>query len=212
MPYVGWGDAFVDLDNSGWLDLILVNGHVYPQVETGKGGTAYREPKLVYLNQHDGTFRAANGDSGKDILVPQVSRGLAVADLFHRGVLDIVVENLDGSPMILESRPDPAHRWIGLTLEGSPANKLALNVRVRVSAGKLQQLGEVRSGGSYLSQSDLALHFGLGSAQVIDKLEVFWPGGATQTFNKVAANRFYTLKQGGVLAPVGEPGRATPHP
>ncbi len=202
VPYVGWGDAFVDLDNSGWLDLVLVNGHVYPQVETGKGGTAYREPKLIYMNQHDGTFRAAGATAGKDVLVPQVSRGLAVADLFRRGVLDIIVENLDGSPMILESRADPANHWVSIALEGAPTNKLALNARVRVTTGKVHQLGEVRSGGSYLSQSELALHFGLGAARTIDKVEVNWPGGATQAFTQVPVDGFYKLKQGGQLTPI----------
>ena len=203
-PYVGWGDAFVDLDNSGWLDLVIVNGHVYPQVDNGAAGTSYREPKLVYINQHDGTFREEGAETGNAVRVPQVSRGLAVGDLFHRGALDLVVENLDGSPMILESRPDPANHWMGLTLEGSPTNKLALNARVRVTTGKLQQLGEVRSGGSYLSQNDLALHFGLGRAQQIDKLEVMWQGGATQTFTDVRIDRFYKLKQGGTLIVSGQ--------
>ncbi len=203
-PYVGWGDAFVDLDNSGWLDLVIVNGHVYPQVDNGAAGTSYREPKLVYINQHDGTFREEGAETGNAVRVPQVSRGLAVGDLFHRGALDLVVENLDGSPMILESRPDPANHWMGLTLEGSPTNKLALNARVRVTTGKLQQLGEVRSGGSYLSQNDLALHFGFGRAQQIDKLEVMWQGGATQTFTDVRTDRFYKLKQGGTLIVSGQ--------
>jgi hypothetical protein len=196
VPYVGWGDAFVDLDNSGWQDIVLVNGHVYPQVDNSNAGTSYREPKLVYLNQHDGTFKEVGADTGKAALVPQVSRGLAVGDLFHRGALDIVVENLVGEPMILESKPDPANHWISLRLEGAPKNRLALNARVRVTTGKLVQLGEVRSGGSYLSQSDLALHFGLGSAAKIDKLEVLWPHGGTQVFTGVQADHFYRLKQG----------------
>jgi hypothetical protein len=203
VPYVGWGDAFVDLDNSGWLDFVLVNGHVYPQVDTGKAGTAYREPKLVYMNQHDGTFRESSARAGKAVLVPQVSRGLAVGDLFHRGTMDLVVENLDGSPMILEARPNPSHHWIGLLLEGGATNRLALNARVRVTNGKMQQLGEVRSGGSYLSQNDLALHFGLGVAQQIDTLEVMWQGGETQTFKNVRGDRFYRLKQGGLMVPEG---------
>ena len=200
-PYVGWGDAFVDLDNSGWLDFLLANGHVYPQVDSGAAGTRYREPKLVYLNQYDGTFRASSPELFKAAQVPQVSRGLAVADLFHHGSLDIIIENLDGSPMILESKPNPANHWIALTLEGASTNKLALNCRVRVTTGKAQQLGEVHSGGSYLSQSELALHFGLGPARLIDKLEVFWPNAASQVFTKVNPDRSYHLKQGGTLVP-----------
>ena len=199
VPFVGWGDAFVDLDNSGWLDLILVNGHVYPQVNNAKLGTAYREPKLVFQNQRDGTFKDVSAQTGGAVGTPQVSRGLAVGDLFNRGRLDIVVENLAGSPMILEAKSNPANHWVSFELEGSPNNRLALNARVRVSTGKVQQLGEVRSGGSYLSQSDLRLHFGLGSASRIDKVEVLWPNGGTQVFENIAADRFYRIKQGGTL-------------
>lgn len=165
-------------------------------METGKGGTAYREPKLIYLNQHDGTFLAAGGAAGKDVLVPQVSRGLAVADLFHRSVLDIIVENLDGSPMILDSHADPPTIGSASRSRDAPTNKLALIARVRVTIGKVQQLGEVRSGGSYLSHSELALHFEVGAAQKIDKVESIWRGGAIQTFTQVPADGFYKLSRG----------------
>ncbi len=199
VPFVGWGDAFLDLDNSGWLDLILVNGHVYPQVDNAKLGTAYREPKLVFQNQRDGTFKDITAQTGPAAGVPQVSRGLAVGDLFNSGRLNMVVENLTGAPMVLEAQSNPAHHWISFDLEGSPANRLALNARIRVTTGKLQQSGEVRSGGSYLSQSDLRLHFGLGDASRIDKVEVIWPNGATQTFEDVPADHFYHLTQGASL-------------
>ncbi len=200
VPYVGWGDAFLDLDNSGWLDIILVNGHVYPQVDNAKLGTSYREPKLVFQNKRNGTFENISALTGSAVSIPQVSRGLAVGDLFNRGRVDIVVENLTGAPMILESKSNPTHHWVGFELEGSPANRLALNARVRVTLGKQQQLGEIRSGGSYLSQSDLRLHFGLGDAARIDDVEVLWPNGNSQVFHDVAADRFYHLKQGESLA------------
>jgi enediyne biosynthesis protein E4 len=209
VPFVGWGNAFLDLDNSGWLDLILVNGHVYPQVDNAKLGTAYREPKLVFQNQRDGTFKDVSAQAGSAIAAPQVSRGLAVGDLFNRGRLDIVVENLTGAPMILEAQSNPAHHWVSFDLEGIPTNRLALNARVRVTTGKLQQLGEVRSGGSYLSQSDLRLHFGLADTSRIDKVEVIWPNGSTQIFDNVAADRFYRLVQGGPLSPGRESQRTT---
>jgi hypothetical protein len=177
-----------------------VNGHVYPQVDNAKTGTAYREPKLVFQNQRDGTFTNISAQTGSAVTVPQVSRGLAVGDLFNRGRLDIVVENLTGSPMILEAKSNPSHHWVSFELEGSPANRLALNARVRITTGKVQQLEEVRSGGSYLSQSDLRLHFGLEDAARIDKVEVLWSKDNIQVFQDVAADRFYHLKQGGVLA------------
>lgn len=198
-PYVGWGDAFLDLDNAGRKDLILVNGHVYPQVDNVKMGTRYREPKLVFLNQEDGKFRDVSEQSGEAVRVPQVSRGLAVGDLFNSGRLDIVVENLTGGPMILEAKSDPANHWVSFDLEGSPKNRLALNARVWVTTGKATQMDEVRSGGSYLSQSDLRLHFGLGRSARIDKVEVLWPNGGRQVFENVASDHFYHLKQGSIL-------------
>ena len=198
-PYVGWGDAFVDLDNSGWLDLMLVNGHVYPQVDSVKIGATYREPKLVFQNQRNGSFREVGAQTGPAVLVPQVSRGLAVGDLFNTGRLDIVVENLTGGPMILEAKSNPANHWVSFELEGSPANRLALNARIRITTGKLQQMGEIRSGGSYLSQNDLRLHFGLGDAARMDQVEVLWPNGRSQVFHDVGADCFYDLKQDGVL-------------
>lgn len=197
--FVGWGDAFVDLDNSGWLDLVLVNGHVYPQVDNAKLGTAYREPKLVFQNQRNGNFKDVSAQIGNVVTMPQVSRGLAVGDLFNRGRLDLVVENLTGPPMILEARPDPANHWVSFELEGNPSNRMALNARVLVTTGTMQQMNEVRSGGSYLSQSDTRLHFGLGTSAKVDKVEIKWPDGTSQTFTDLSADRFYHLKEGGRL-------------
>jgi len=202
VPFVGWGDAFLDLDNSGWQDIFLVNGHVYPQVDSTKTGTVYREPKLLFRNRHDGTFEDVSASSGEALRVPQVSRGVAIGDLFNTGRMDIVVENLVGGPMILETRPTPSHHWISLDLEGAPSNRLALNARVRITTGLLTQIGEIRSGGSYLSQNDLRLHFGLAGASTIDRMDVLWPNGATQSFTSVSADHFYHLKQGGAPAPI----------
>jgi hypothetical protein len=201
-PYVGWGDAFLDLNNSGWLDLVLVNGHVYPQVDAAGTGVHYREPGLIFLNQHDGTFREATAAVSPALKKPQVSRGLAVGDLFNRGALDVVIENLTGEPMILFSRPDPSNHWISIQLQGKPRNRLALNARVKLTANGITQLQEVRSGGSYLSQSDLRLHFGLGKSTQIDTLEIQWPGGTPQVFHDVRPDHFYRCEQGGPLQAV----------
>ncbi len=210
-PYVGWGDAFFDLDNDGWPDLIIVNGHVYPQVDTKDIGTSYHEPKLLYLNQHDGTFRDISKLAGPAIQTPQVSRGLAVGDLFNDGRLEIVVENLEGEPMILQTQGGPRNHWVSFELEGAKGNRLALNARIRATAGDLVQLEQVQSGGSYLSQSDLRIHFGLGGHEKVDKLEVFWPSGKVETLTNVAADHFYTLKEGEGISPArsgaaGKPG------
>jgi len=195
-PYVGWGDAFVDVDNDGWPDIIIANGHVYPQVDSKDIGTRYREPKLLFLNERDGTFRDVSKEAGAALQIPQVSRGLAVGDLFNDGHMEIVIENLEGEPMILRTEGGPLNHWISLALEGTKDNRLALNARVRVTSGNLVQEDEVRSGGSYLSQNDLRLHFGLGKSDHVDKVEIVWPSGATEVVTQLAADRFYTVCQG----------------
>ncbi len=194
--YVGWGDAFVDFDNDGWLDFFLVNGHVYPQVDSVNKNVAYREPKLMFLNQHDGTFKDISQSVGDAIQIPQVSRGMAIGDLFNDGKLEAVIENLVGAPMILRPEGENQNHSITFQLEGVQSNRLALNARVRVSAGKLVQLGEVISGGSYLSQSDLRVHFGLGTHSRADKTEVIWPNGKKETFADLAADHIYVVKEG----------------
>ena len=152
---VGWGDAFVDFDNDGWQDVLIVDGHVYPQVDSVPAGPKYREPKVLFLNQRDGTFKDISQEAGAAIQIPQVSRGMAVGDLFNDGRLEAVVENLVGGPMILRPEGGAHNHWISFQLEGVKSNRLALNARVRATAGSLVQLGEVISGGSYLSQNDL---------------------------------------------------------
>ena len=199
--YVGWGDAFVDFANDGWQDLFLVNGHVYPQVDAFRVRTSYREPKLLFLNQHDGTFLNISRSVGPAIQIPQVSRGMAIGDLFNDGRLEAVVENLKGQPMILRPEGGPPNHWISFQLEGVHCNRLALNARVRATAGDLVQLGEVISGGSYLSQNDLRLHFGLGKHTFLDSARILWPDGRVDTVLHLAADRFYTVREGqGVIA------------
>jgi len=206
IPYVGWGTAFFDFDNDGWPDLFLVNGHVYPQVDTLDVGARYREPKLLFLNRHDGTFRNLSEMVGPAIQIPQVSRGAAFGDLFNDGRIDIVVENLDGKPMILRNEDlrnagENHNHWIGFELSGTKSNRLALNARVKAVAGDLSQVDEVRSGGSYLSQNDLRIHFGLGSRDRVDRVEILWPSGKTEILSNLAADRFYAVKEGEGVVP-----------
>jgi enediyne biosynthesis protein E4 len=201
IPYVGWGTAFFDFDNDGWLDLFMVNGHVYPQVDTLDVGARYREPKLLFLNRHDGTFDNISELVGPAIRVPQVSRGAAFGDLFNDGRVDIVVENLDGKPMILRNEGGNHNHWIEFELTGAKSNRLALNARLKAVAGDLVQVDEVRSGGSYLSQNDLRIHFGLGSHERLDRVDIFWPSGKTETINNLAADRLYAVKEGEGVVP-----------
>ena len=198
--FVGWGDAFVDLDNDGWVDLFLVNGHVYPQVNAAGVGIKYREPAVLLRNNRDGNFTDVSREAGPAIQTPQVSRGLAVGDLFNDGHMELVIENLEGQPMILRPEGGPQNHWVGIALQGTTSNRLALNARVRVTAGDLVQTDEVRSGGSYLSQNDLRLHFGLGAHARIDKLEIFWPSGANEVLTSLAADRIYTVVEGQGIA------------
>jgi enediyne biosynthesis protein E4 len=161
------------------------------------------------LNSHDGKFRNVSNLLGPAFQIPRVSRGVATGDLFNDGRIDIVIENLEGGPTILRPRGGPPNHWISLELEGTKTNRLALNARVKATAGNLVQTGEVLSGGSYLSQNDLRLHFGLGERPRVDKVEIFWPSGKTETLNDLAADHFYKVKEGeGIVSTEGE--RSTP--
>ncbi len=190
------GAAFVDFDNDGWQDFFLVNGRLYPQVDTVPRSTRYLEPKLLFLNQRDGTFRNVSRQVGSALEIPEVSRGAAMGDLFNDGRIEAVVENLVGEPMILRPEGGPQNHWISFLLEGVKCNRLALNARVRTTAGGLVQVGEVLSGGSYPSQHDLRIHFGLAKHERVERAEILWPNGAKETLTNLAADRFYVLREG----------------
>jgi len=193
---VKWGDAFIDFDNDGWLDLIVVGGHVYPQADSVPASGGFREPKLVELNQKDGTFCDASDQAGPAIQEKRVSRGLAVGDLFNDGNMDVVVEDLVGSPMILRNQGIPGQHWVSFELAGTKSNRLAIGARLKIVAGGMTQTDEIHSGGSYLSQNDLRVHFGLGAATKIDSLEVRWPSGAVDVVKDLAPDKFYAVLEG----------------
>jgi hypothetical protein len=201
LPYVKWGTAFFDADNDGWLDLIVVNGQVYPQVDTLPTGARYKEPKVFELNQKDGTFCDASDQAGPAMTVPRVSRGLAVGDLFNDGNIDIVIEDLAGEPMILKNSGIPGHHWVIFELQGTKSNRLAIGARLKLTAGGMTQSGEIHSGGSYLSQSDLRVHFGLNAATKIEAVEVRWPSGATETIKNLDVDRIYSVLEGRGIVP-----------
>jgi enediyne biosynthesis protein E4 len=202
LPWVKWGTAFFDADNDGWLDLITVSGHVYPQVDTLPSGGGYRQPKLLQLNQQDGTFCDASDQAGPALKEKHVSRGLAVADLFNDGNVDIVIGDLDGSPMILKNHGIPGRHWVSFELAGVNSNRLALNARIKIVAGGVTQTEEIHSGGSYLSQNDLRIHFGLAAAKKIDAVEIRWPSGKIETLSELAPDKFYSVLEGqGVVSP-----------
>jgi enediyne biosynthesis protein E4 len=206
---VGWGDAFVDLDNDGWVDLVQLDGHVYPQVDTKDVGTRFREPEVVFLNMHNGTLRDVSAEVGAAVSEPRVSRGLAVGDLFNDGHMELVIEDLEKGPVILRAESTAENHWLGLALAQEKGDRLALNTRVRVVAGDLAQVDEVRSGGSYISQSDLRLHFGLGAHAKVDAVEIRWPDGTREQLKDLAADHVYTVLKGQGVVPAdrARPGR-----
>ena len=195
IPLVGWGTHFLDYDNDGWLDLLVVNGHVYPQVERAGLATSYAQPKLLYHNNHDGTFTDVTSPSGAALSARAVSRGSAVADLDNDGDLDLVVNNLDGAPTVLRNDGGNRQNFLVVDLEGH-SNRSAVGAIVTVRAGDLVQRGERRSGDSYLSHSDARLHFGLGMRTAVDSVEVRWPNGTVQRFGEVSANAFIKIVEG----------------
>jgi enediyne biosynthesis protein E4 len=204
LPYVKWGTAFFDADNDGWLDLIVVGGHVYPQVDKLPSGARYQEPKVLEMNQKDGTFCDASEQAGPALRLARVSRGLAVGDLFNDGSIDVVVEDLTGAPMILKNAGLPGRHWVSFELQGTKSNRLAIGARLKLVAGGMTQTEEIRSGGSYLSQSDLRVHFGLNAASKIDSIEIRWPSGKIETLKNLDADKFYSVLEGEGLVPAGK--------
>lgn len=195
-PYVGWGTGFFDLDNDTWLDLFVVNGHVYPQMDQIASGAKYKQGKLLYINQADGTFCNATEQGGAALSELRVSRGAAFGDLDNDGDVDIVVEDLDSTPMILQNQGEKSNHWVNLELRAKEGNPLAIGARITIKAGGITQTEEIRSGTSYLSQNDLRIHFGLGKATKIDSIEIRWNSGKVETIKDVAVDKFHAISEG----------------
>lgn len=196
IPFVGWGTDFADFDNDGWVDLVLVNGHVYPQMDQVKTGLGYAQRKLLYRNNRDGTFTEIAARAGEPLIRKQVSRGAAFGDIDNDGDIDVVINNLDGAPMILRNDGGNLNNWIAIKTVGSKLNTQGLGARVRVVAGDLVQFNEVRSGGGYLSQNATRLHFGLEKRTKVDLVEIHWPGGHEDKVRNIAANQCVVIQEG----------------
>jgi len=209
--YLGWGTMFFDFDNDGWPDLLLVNGHVYPEVDKFKLGSNYEEPRILYHNNGNGTFSDVSASAGAGITTPASSRGLAVGDLWNDGKLSAVISNMNAHPSLLVNQVRSPNHWIGIKTVGTKSNRDGIGARVIVKAGKRLLVDEVRSGSSYDSQSDMRIHFGLGAATKIDSLEVRWPSGLAEHFENLAVDKIHTLKEGaGVTTPAPNPPAASP--
>jgi hypothetical protein len=197
LPFVGWGAAFLDYDNDGHLDLLAVNGHVYPQMDQARLGASagYRQRKLLYRNRGDGRFEEVATQFGAVLTDERVSRGMAVGDLDNDGRLDVVINDLDGSPQVLRNELEGAGNWLLVKLKGKGKNTDAVGAVVRAKTGVRTQMRVVQSGTSYISQEDMRRHFGLGAEKQVDVLEVLWPDGTTTKMENVKPNRLVEIAQ-----------------
>ena len=198
IPFLGWGTDFLDYDNDGWLDLLVVNGHVYPLVDRMPWHTSYAQRALLFRNL-DGRRFEEIGAAGGALAVPRVSRGSAVADFDNDGGLDIVINNLDGQPTL--ARNDGGGRaghWLKVRLIGDPSQQCprdAVGSVVLATSGGVTRRGEVASGRGQMSQSDLRVHVGLGAATAVDRLDVRWAGGKTASYRIEGVDRVVTIDQ-----------------
>lgn len=190
LPYVGWGTKFFDYDNDGWVDLFVANGHVYPQIPT------YRQRNLVHHNNRDGTFTEVAAQLGAPFLEKGVARGAVFGDLDNDGDVDIVINNLDGAAQVLRNDGGNASNSVLIKTVGVKSNRDGIGARLKVVSGDLAQVDEVRSADSYISQSDLRLHFGLEKKTKIDLIEVRWPSGTVDKITNINANKILTIKEG----------------
>jgi hypothetical protein len=194
--WLGWGAAFVDLDNDGWLDLLLTNGHVYPEVRQVKSEAGYEQPKVVYRNLGGGRFEDVTARLGPPVTLPRPARGAAFGDIDNDGWIDVAIANVNDHPDLYRVSGDPSRHWIELKLVGTTSNRDAIGARVHLIAGGVEQWQEVRGGGSYLSQNDLRVHFGLGAATIVDRLDIRWPNGGEEHWAHLAADRLHTMTEG----------------
>jgi len=196
LPLVGWGTTFFDMDNDGWLDLFVANGHVYPQMDNVKGSAAYAEPMLLHRNLRNGTFEEVSKAAGFADMPLKSRRGAAFGDIANNGNIDIVLLNVGEPPSLLLNTNKISNHRVLFRLVGTNSNRAAIGARVTIHAGGMTQFDEVRGGSSYLSQNDLRLHFGLGSVASIDLVEVRWPSGKIETSEHISADKIYTIVEG----------------
>ena len=204
--YLGWGCGFFDMDNDGWADILICNGHVYPEVEQLKTEAGYAQRKLLYQNLHNGHFADVSFQAGPGISEPSPSRGAAFGDFDNDGDIDVVVNTVNDYPQLLRCDLKLDHHWIKVRTIGTKSNRSGIGARlmcVTHPPGETkphQQIDEVRSGGGYFSQNDLRVHFGLGKAEKVDVLEIRWPSGQVDTLKDIKANQVIFVKEGAGIA------------
>jgi hypothetical protein len=193
---VCWGASFFDMDNSGWLDLLIACGHVYPQIDSLDNNPHYRQPIFLERNNRDGTFDEVGKEAGLEDLPLQSRRGAAFGDIFNTGNIDVVLVNVGEPPTLLLNQNNAPNHRVLFKLIGTKSNRAAIGARVTIHAAAIRQIAEVRAGSSYLSQNDLRLHFGLGKSTKIDSVEIRWPSGKVETLENVAGDSIYTIVEG----------------
>jgi hypothetical protein len=193
--YLGWGIQFIDVDNDGRKDIVMVNGHVYPEVERGPLNYKYRQPRLLYWNTGGGKFKDLSNNSGPGISQPWASRGLAVGDLGNDGSVEVVINNLDSRPSLLKNF-GPKQNWLMVRCVGTKSNRDAVGARIYVYVGDRRLSGEIQTGASFLSQNDPRVHVGLGDDLSYQRIEVQWPGGPREVFPGGKANQIVVLTEG----------------
>jgi hypothetical protein len=193
---LSFGGGFFDYDNDGWLDLFIANGHVYPEVEQASLDVHFKQINSLFHNEGNGKFVETTKMAGSGFETPYVGRGVAFADFDNDGFVDLVVANNGDPPLLLRNSGGNGNHFVNVKLVGRKSNRDAMGARIRVAAGGLRQIREVAGGGSYLSQSDLRAHFGLGKATRIDSIEVVWPSGQKQVFRDLEADKFYRIEEG----------------
>jgi len=185
---LGWGVAFTDVDDDGWRDLVIANGHVYPEVEGKQLGDTYLQPTVLFRNLGAGKFTDVTGQAGPAFQSPRSARGLAVGDLDGDGRPEIVLVNMNAAPSLLKNTGPHGH-YLNVSLAGTKSNRSAIGARVTVTAAGRKRIDEVMSGGSYYSQNSFTLHFGLGQTTEVENVEIRWPSGIVQTTGKVPVDQ-----------------------
>ena len=193
--WLGWGAGFADFDNDGWLDILLTNGHVYPEVRGIRAEAGYEQRKVVYHNI-EGRFEDVSERLGPPATTPKAGRGTAFGDVDNNGTIDVVINNVHDVPDVFLTTAPPDRHWLEVQLVGRPSNRSAIGARLRFVTGEVVQLGEVAGGGSYLSQNDLRVHVGLGSAAQVDRLDIRWPNGREEQWTNLKADQLITLTEG----------------
>lgn len=200
--FLGWGCGFFDFDNDGWPDILICNGHVYPEVEQLKTEAGYAQRKLLYHNLRNGHFADVSFQAGPGISDPSASRGCAFGDFDNDGDLDVVINTVNDYPQLLRCDSKLSNNWIKVRTIGTKSNRSGIGARLICTthlpgeSKPHQQIDEVRSGGSYISQNDLRIHFGLGKAEKVDALEIRWPSGQVDTLKDIKANQLIYVKEG----------------